>query len=64
MDRSYEVGKAAQKYSSESDIIQKAIGLLNSRKARAKSTLDDMRGSDDMAEWLKLLGYSVQASIL
>ena len=30
----------------------------------AKSTLDDMRGSGDMVEWLKLLGHSLQASVL
>ena len=39
--------------------MQSAIQCLNSRKARAKSSLDDMRGSDDMTEWLKLVGHSV-----
>ncbi|OAL72084.1 folylpolyglutamate synthase [Trichophyton violaceum] len=31
-----------------------------SRRARAKSNLDDMRGSDDMVKWLQLLGHSVE----
>ena len=64
MERSYEVRKAIQEISSHANPIQGAIRCLNSRKAAAKLNLDDMRGSDDMVEWLKLLGYSVQAYVL
>ncbi|EFR02730.1 folylpolyglutamate synthase [Nannizzia gypsea CBS 118893] len=39
---------------------EEAVRCLNSRRARAKSNLDDMRGSDDMVKWLKLLGHSVE----
>ncbi|GBF59680.1 folylpolyglutamate synthase [Trichophyton mentagrophytes] len=39
---------------------QEAVRCLNSRRARAKSNLDDMRGSDDMVKWLQLLGHSVE----
>ncbi|KAI9736733.1 MAG: hypothetical protein M1834_000937 [Cirrosporium novae-zelandiae] len=39
---------------------KRALGLLNSRKARPKPRLEDMRGSDDMTEWLQLLGYSAE----
>ncbi|EDN08134.1 hypothetical protein HCAG_04644 [Histoplasma mississippiense (nom. inval.)] len=35
-----------------------AIHRLNTRRAIAKPNLDDMRGSDDMVEWLRLLGHS------
>ncbi|RDL31543.1 uncharacterized protein BP5553_09752 [Venustampulla echinocandica] len=37
-----------------------AIRCLNSRKASPKPNLDDMRGSDDMVEWLELLGHSAE----
>lgn len=61
MERSFEVSKLADGYYNV-DPIQNAICCLNSRKAKAKSNLNDMRGSDDMVEWLSILGYSVQAS--
>ncbi|KAJ5934305.1 folylpolyglutamate synthase [Penicillium verhagenii] len=35
-----------------------AIELLNSRRASAQPTLEQMRGLDDMTKWLGLLGYS------
>lgn len=53
-----------RKPSSHANAIQEAIRCLNSRKATAKLNLDDMRGSDDMVQWLKLLGHSVQAYVL
>ncbi|KKZ68232.1 hypothetical protein EMCG_06089 [[Emmonsia] crescens] len=40
------------------NLIQGAIHRLNTRRATAKPNLDDMRGSDDMVEWLKLLGHT------
>ncbi|CZS92453.1 related to folylpolyglutamate synthetase [Rhynchosporium agropyri] len=40
---------------------EEAIRCLNSRKALPKPNLDDMRGSDDMIEWLELLGHPVEA---
>ena len=61
MERSYEVSKLTDRYSNV-DPIQDAICCLNSRKAKAKSNLNDMRGSDDMVEWLSIPGYSVQVS--
>ncbi|MCJ1251367.1 hypothetical protein MMC30_008600 [Trapelia coarctata] len=39
---------------------ESAIRHLNSRKAPAKARLDDMRGSDDMAKWLELVGHSIK----
>ncbi|KAH6670181.1 folylpolyglutamate synthase [Halenospora varia] len=39
---------------------EEAIRCLNSRKASPKTNLDDMRGSDDMVEWLELLGHSAE----
>ncbi|KAM5467330.1 putative tetrahydrofolate synthase [Microsporum ferrugineum] len=39
---------------------EEAVRCLNSRRARAKPKLDDMRGSDDMVEWLQLLGHTVE----
>ena len=31
--------------------FERAVDLLNSRKASPKEKLDDMRGSDDMDKW-------------
>ncbi|OJD26416.1 hypothetical protein ACJ73_02207 [Blastomyces percursus] len=45
-------------YTQHTNLIQGAIHRLNTRRAIAKPNLDDMRGSDDMLEWLKLLGHS------
>ncbi|EQL33194.1 hypothetical protein BDFG_04640 [Blastomyces dermatitidis ATCC 26199] len=36
----------------------KAIRCLNSRRSRAKRSLNEMQGSDDMVAWLALLGHS------
>ncbi|KAL2361271.1 hypothetical protein RJZ56_005847 [Blastomyces dermatitidis] len=38
----------------------KAIRCLNSRRSRAKRSLNEMQGSDDMVAWLALLGHSVE----
>lgn len=57
-EKSYEVRRNTS-CSLESNATQSAIRLLNGRKARARQNLDDMRGSDDMAKWLELIGYSV-----
>ncbi|KAL9119551.1 MAG: hypothetical protein Q9187_003896 [Circinaria calcarea] len=38
----------------------KVRNLLNSRKAPPKDSLKDMRGSDDMIKWLRLLDHSVE----
>ncbi|KAK5290558.1 hypothetical protein LTR99_011079 [Exophiala xenobiotica] len=36
-----------------------ALRYLNGRKAGARKSIDEMRGSDDMIKWLELIGHSV-----
>lgn len=45
------------------NLTQEAIGCLSSRRAGAKPSLDEMRGSDGMVGWLKILGHSVSTSV-
>ena len=44
--------------------FETAVEHLNSRKERPKKTLEEMRGLDDMKEWLQLLGHSVSPLVL
>ena len=58
MERSYEVrGIGSDIYGANGR--QAAVTLLNGRKARAKQSLSEMRGSDDMLKWIELIGYTV-----
>ncbi|KAM5480622.1 putative tetrahydrofolate synthase [Microsporum canis] len=57
--RHFEYVKSLPK-AGEMERYEEAVRCLNSRRARAKPKLDDMRGSDDMVEWLQLLGHTVE----
>ncbi len=61
MEKNYKVGEEVYRHLGIAKTVQQALSLLNSRKARPKPRLEVMRGSDDMIEWLKILGYSVMS---
>lgn len=61
MKKTYEASHSRTQGNCTIDRDQEALRVLNSTKASgsAKRDLSQMRGSDDMAKWLEIIGCTV-----